>query len=511
MPSPTPYLQRRGGTLHFRIAVPRDIVPHLQVHEVTRALGTSDRDQAAVLALELAARVKGAYWRIRQGVSMDKEKLDEFMRETRQRLKLDGIREQYEAELLDQRVRHLRELKLAKLEAANATLTALVTSRHSSPPPSPALRAAPLAGASAPATVSAVPVAASPTLKAVIDDFLKKQSKSKARPMLSKHRTVLPLLLDVVGDKPVDELRQKDLNGFFEVVCALPPQWKTESKNRKLGPAALAALGLGSLAPKSFEDTYKASVRLFLKDARRDWQDEGFPATLTLEGISYTGQAKDGQNKQRAFRPGELRRLFGAELAALRSAPATEHMFWLPHIGLYTGARINEICQINPQTDIAQEQATGIWYFDFTEETPTDDAVEKSIKNRMSRRRVPVHDSLIALGFLDYVERLRKSKARLIFPAWKPSRGRASPKAEKWFGQFLEDLGLRDETPGQRLVGMHAFRHLILHRAHNAVPPVDITPITGHSDGAGAVVAGYRGELSLKNKSERLRAIDFTF
>lgn len=442
---------------------------------------------------------------------MDRDKLDALMRETKHKLKLDSIKEQYETELQDQRIKHLRELKLAKLEASNATLMALVTSRGVSLPSS---ARTPPESETGDATASATGSPAAnhtPTLKQVIDDFLQKQERGRAKSMLTKHRSVLPLLLEVVGDKAVDQLRQKDLNGFFAVVCNLPPQWKLESKRRKLGPVELSALGLGHLSPKSFDDTYKASVRLFLKDTRRDWQDEGFPVTLTLEGIGYTGAAKDGQNKQRAFRPDELRRLFGPELEALRGSPATEHMFWLPHVGLYTGARVNEICQLNPQTDIAQEAATGIWYFDFTEETPADEGVEKSIKNRMSRRKVPIHDTLIALGFLDYVDRVRQAKAKLLFPEWKPSRGRASPKAEKWFGQFLKDLDLRDDSPGHRLVGMHAFRHLLLYRAHNQNPPVDITPITGHSDGVGAVVAGYRGELSLKNKNGRLHAVNLSF
>lgn len=31
------------------------------------------------------------------------------------------------------------------------------------------------------------------------------------------------------------------------------------------------------------------------------------------------------------------------------------HEFWLPMLGLHTGARINEVCQLNPQTDIGTE------------------------------------------------------------------------------------------------------------------------------------------------------------
>jgi integrase len=330
--------------------------------------------------------------------------------------------------------------------------------------------------------------------------------------MFKKHQTVLPLLVASVGNKPVDQIKQADLNRFFQVVCKLPPRWADICRKRKITPIQLAALEQGELAPKTFEDTYKASVRVFLKAARRDWQDQGFPVHISVEGIAYSGEVGEGMNKQRAFRPDELRKLFTAlHDAGHKADHESAHKYWLPYIGLYTGARVNEICQLNPTADILQEQGTGIWHFRFTEETEADARVRKSIKNSQSVRRVPVHPALIADGFLEYVEKQKKNGAKLLFPAWRPTRGRASPAAEKWFIDLLRELGLRDETAGARLVGMHAFRHLILHRAFNARPPVDVTPITGHADDAGAVVAGYRGEMLLENKLEILKRVDFSF
>ena len=78
-----------------------------------------------------------------------------------------------------------------------------------------------------------------------------------------------------------------------------------------------------------------------------------------------------------------------------------------------------------------------------------------------------------------------------------------------WFLEFLAEIGLRDETPKKRLVGMHAFRAPISARAKNSTPRLDATPITGHADGVSAVVRGYDGELDLLNKQKLLEAIDF--
>jgi integrase len=350
-----------------------------------------------------------------------------------------------------------------------------------------------------------------PTFKMVVDGFLASYQSGKKPAMFKKHQPVLSMLLDVVGDKPVKSLKQADINDFFSLLEKLPPRWRDECKRRGLTVKQLAELEHPeTLGPKSFDDTYKACVRAFLKVAKKDWQDQGFPTTLTTDGIEYQGDREEGERQQRAFRQAELERLFcGAEMQGFAADPEMAHRYWLPHVALFTGARVNELCQLNPQTDILEDPETGIHHFWITEDTEGDERIEKSTKNAVSRRKVPIHSKLIELGFLDYVARIRRGGAKLLFPAWKPSRGKASGEAEKWFRQFLRDTGLRDETRGARVVGMHAFRHTLLSRASNANPPVDATSITGHAGEVNAVVRGYQGELSLENKKRILEAIPF--
>jgi hypothetical protein len=55
MANHTPYLQRRGDTFSFRIAVPSDLLPILGKREFTKSLQTTDKRIAVVKALMLAA------------------------------------------------------------------------------------------------------------------------------------------------------------------------------------------------------------------------------------------------------------------------------------------------------------------------------------------------------------------------------------------------------------------------------------------------------------------------
>lgn len=167
-------------------------------------------------------------------------------------------------------------------------------------------------------------------------------------------------------------------------------------------------------------------------------------------------------------------------MAEFARTPQLAHMFWLPHLGLFTGARFNELCQLNPQTDILLDEESGLWYLHISAKGDAADGIKKAVKTDTSKRDKPIHPKLIDLGFLAYVEHVRKGRHKQLFPSFPASVGRAAPKAAEWFGQFLRKIGLRDETPGARLVGMHACRSTFLNRAQ-ALMVVSAEFITGHS------------------------------
>ena len=334
--------------------------------------------------------------------------------------------------------------------------------------------------------VATAPVSSStrtaPLLSKVIEVFLLDYQKRQKVAMFKKHQPVLNMLLTVIGDKPVDQLLQQDITDFFALLPCLPPRWADKCRQLNVDVVELAQLDHDELiGPKTFKDTYLASVRPFLKAARLGFQDQGFPPLLTVEGIAYTGNRKVGERKQRAFKPEELKRLFeGPEIRRIADDPDLAHCYWLPHLGLFTGARVNELCQLNPQTDILRDEESGIWYLWITADTEADPRIVKSVKTGDSRM-VPMHQKLLDLGFLQYVDRVKRGGAKLLFPNWKPVNKRASGDAEDWFRQFLRDLDLRDETPNACLTGMHAFRHTLLTYGAMQKPPLSLFNITGHA------------------------------
>ncbi len=73
--------------------------------------------------------------------------------------------------------------------------------------------------------------------------------------------------------------------------------------------------------------------------------------------------------------------------------------FWAPVLGLYTGARVNEIAQLY-LTDF--EKHDGIWCININDDD------DKQLKNSASRRIIPLHPFLVDdLNIIDRVEALK--------------------------------------------------------------------------------------------------------
>jgi hypothetical protein len=128
---------------------------------------------------------------------------------------------------------------------------------------------------------------------------------------------------------------------------------------------------------------------------------------------------------------------------------AGEAAKWLPLIALFTGARLEEIGQALTN-DMKHDD--GINYLDIN---TLDRGAGKRVKNRSSRRKLPVHPELVRCGLLAYVEERRRAGDERLFPALRPSvTGQITGNWSKWWSRYTDDLGIVDD----RKV-FHSFRH----------------------------------------------------
>ena len=193
----------------------------------------------------------------------------------------------------------------------------------------------------------------------------------------------------------------------------------------------------------------------------------GFLSTLMRHGLTemvehltgnpfekiavYGGQGQRAPKDRRAFEVSELNTLFASRLYTGGYRPqgqAIEAAYWMPLLGPFVGARIEELAQLRVE-DV--QRVNGSWCVRIC-----DLDVEQNLKNEGSFRRVPLHDAIIQCGFLAYVAEQAKAGAHRVFPSlsnvnanriWSNSLG-------KWWGRYLDTIGLSDNR-----LDYHSFRY----------------------------------------------------
>ena len=193
--------------------------------------------------------------------------------------------------------------------------------------------------------------------------------------------------------------------------------------------------------------------------------------------IKTKGRGTPKKDK-RAFTTPELEILFERPWSTKTKPETTEtYQHWIPAIGLTTGARIREICQLR-LSDFKVE--AGHHIIDINAE-----GENASVKNDSSIRRVPIHADLIAMGLLDYVEaeRLRsKTPDAMLFPELTPNNKYNNPadKVSKWWGRFSDLMGVTDPD-----TSFHSFRYNLVEATLNIKPDPGKAvrfALTGHTD-----------------------------
>ncbi len=154
--------------------------------------------------------------------------------------------------------------------------------------------------------------------------------------------------------------------------------------------------------------------------------------------------------------------------------------FWIPLIGLFTGARISEIASLKVES--------------FIEKNGIKAMRLEGTKTEASNRTVPIHQDLIALGLLDYVATRHNSRKIYLFEIKNHNQNGAGATASKWFTKFKRNIKLG----GDRKV-FHSFRPTLVDHLRQAGVDFEARcQFVGHDSGGGVHNKIYgRNELNL--------------
>jgi len=143
--------------------------------------------------------------------------------------------------------------------------------------------------------------------------------------------------------------------------------------------------------------------------------------------------------------------------------------YWIPILGLFTGARVGELGQLRVADVLASSAGTSLRI--------TDEAEGATVKSDAGHREVPLHSELIRLGFLDYVAAIKKSGADSLWPAMRFRKGKPGAYFSDWVNPFHKTATKNKGAP---------VFHELRHSARTALTEAGVDAsikdrITGHA------------------------------
>ncbi len=439
--------RNRHGTLYFRLSVPLDLRQMVGQGEIYRSLDTSSVRQAADVAQTLRIELWAIFRECRAATMSEGEKtlpavnierLQELVRSTKKILKAEARGDELQADkdaLLDELARvkaqHRRELAIAIKSKMPGGATA---------------------------TAPAKPTGGK-TIKEVWELYraqmvaLGKQGdvkggwRDEGRADIDHWPHVRDFIERIGGDKPIREVTEDEVIDFHGHVMVTPDIKSAGSRKKKLNRAA--ALFKFAKTKRLIQDDF-------------------------ADLFKFTGTIK--KNSFLKFSTDDLKALF--ESVAYRECQFdTPSKYWLPVLGLFTGARLNELCQLL-KTDIGR-------HGEIDTISIMDEEENKRLKTEASRRIVPIHSKLIELGFLEFV---KSAPAGRLFPHLREDPlkpGSYIAKATEDFTSYRRTVGVGNkEGEGKSRKAFHSFRSTFIdamrHAKPEPVPEERRTRLVGH-------------------------------
>jgi integrase len=429
---------RRGGRYYLRRRVPLDLVSHYGKREITKALGTAERAVALVLCVAADDALNLEFATVRAKLltqgnrpsaprvdpAFDRDQLEGDEAELAPWTE-DEIRDAEQNALADRIITRLAQTRLLLGLESRPAMPLQESRQYQEKAESPA-------GPHAPCTADTSGRASAESCKslAVLVDLWAKERQPEPRTADAFNRAVTRFRR-LVGDIPVPSITKAHVVTYKD---------------------KLQEDGCSPITTRASLSQLQTLLRFAMG---RAWVESNVG-----DGVTVTDKAR---GPAKASRPpmsvSTLNRLFASKVYTEGFRPvqgAGEAVYWLPLLGLYQGARIEELAQIAP-TDVYQEayrEASGkeatAWVLRIT-----DQGEGQGVKNTGSVRRVPIHPELIRLGFIEYCQQ-QHGQLR-IFPLLRKDKdGREAPIWSKWWHR---DYFRRYCKPDPKEV-FHSLRHL---------------------------------------------------
>ena len=353
------------------------------------------------------------------------------------------------------------------------------------------------------------------TLRELLVIFLDDPVRVRGQKTRMIYDNAIPIVGEVLGmDTPIRNVDREACRRLMEMLRWLP------TNSRKRFPKLTAVQAADMARSKKLVSTLGyAAINSYLKclSALMNFAvNEGILDRNPAKGLRVV-DPRHRRDRRLPFSDDQLRAIFDAPL--YRGCVNDEYgyadvglnrprrgRFWVPLIALFTGMRLNEICQLDT-ADIRLIDEVNCFAITNRSASGADD---KRVKTSTSERVVPIHPRLTAIGFMDFVAERRACGAVKLFADLPLSTtGYYSDPFSKWFRRFIA----KANATGTKTC-FHSFRHNFRDALREARIDHDVAlALGGWSSGSGnegtLTAEAYGRGFRLKTLAEAMERVDY--
>lgn len=332
------------------------------------------------------------------------------------------------------------------------------------------------------------------TLGQLCDSYADWPGRPRSTRGLMDLRAAFRPMLEVLGrHTPAADVTLGDMRQVYELMVRLPSNATKRWRGLTLAQAADRAEreGVPPMNPRTCNG-YLTKLRNLFDWAQAEGIVEGNPVS---KNFRVAAPRRSRRQLREAFDREQLEAIFGHRTFT-RPDPRKPGKFFVPILALWTGARLNELLQLEVDDVVEEDGVPAIW---------VRDGEGKRLKTPGARRIVPLHPAIVDAGFLDHVEAMRAGGQQRVFPDCRMGEdGYYSSPYSKWFARLLRQVGAKTQKHG-----FHSFRHTFADACREAgVPNERMRAMAGWAGGAGTD-AHYGSGFQVRTLYEEVRKLQY--
>ena len=310
-----------------------------------------------------------------------------------------------------------------------------------------------------------------------ISNYIDERGKIRNK-SIDEINSSLTLMIEEWGDIPIGGITREMTTNFKSHLRKLP-------RNRNKSPL-YRDKNFHELVEMNVKDSIHTTTinkHLGYCSSFYEWSiNHGYSTINPFKGLKLKKEISPRDERDR-FSEEDLKKIFKREnyIHFTKIEDRRYELYWTPLIGVFSGLRLGEITSLYLDNikEIKGSSRKKRWCFDIVVEP---ERTDKHLKTRSSRRIVPIHDILIELGLIDFMNILKKfdpSRERL-FQELKYKSGNYNQNVSRWFNtSYLPSLGLKTMKKN-----FHSFRHTVSdHLKQRGIEPHFVNELLGHTSG----------------------------